>query len=577
MFPEWLEEKIASKLESTRVIIKWTTDAYRWSYRVIGRRLFVGVGIVICLWATLDFFVLNESRGIEDQTFDKVMQMRWNEPKASEDIIIITIDEKSLSEMAGEFGRWPWPRGVFGEIIDFANQAGAKAIVFDIVFSDPDKFNLNSDKRFNDAIENAPNVFLPIIRLDDEAGRQSKLLASQIPGLQTLTNNPLDKTVGLVWPAFLPGAISNANFGTVNLYPADDGITRDYRLYSDEGGYRLPSMALKVAEDAGDYKLIKNQEQIRINWRGKKSDYKELPFSQLYSLLKNGNQNAKEQIANKILIIGVTAPALFDQKAIPIANVYPGVKIMANAMDNLINKDFIVMMPPWVSYVVAILFVILLCALLSFGVKTKILDKTFASFQIVFLGVTLTVINYSSYYIDLSMPFYYGLTAYALMRTYLLASQQYARGKGMFKFHLPEIGPYAVSMAHISVVYIGNDKRKETVACQEALEIVKETTLNSQVRLLLNDRPMDDQGLFTDLFENHMFVLYICSENKMSENGFREEEWVNDLMNQIEASIEFIKCPVKVSLDAFCTEHNLVEKDQVIDVARRTLGRVLSV
>lgn len=575
MLPEWFYEQIIKRLEGLRFLSSWSIAAYGWSYRVMGRRLFVAVGLIVCLWATLDFAVLKQSKGIEDRTFDEVMQMRWNEPKASREIVIATIDEKSLSEMSGEFGRWPWPRELFGDFINRANQAGVKAIVFDILFSDSDKFNLASDERFNEALADAPNVFLPVIRLDSEADRQSQLMASRIPGLQKLSEAPKDKAVGLVWPAFLPAALANANFGSINLYPSSDGITRDYHLYSDEGGYRLPSMALKVAEDVGEYTFNPHQKQIRINWRGKKSDYTQVPFSELYASLKTGEQKARASLENKILIIGVTAPALFDQKAVPIANVYPGVKIVANALDNLLNNDSIRLMPSWAAYLIAIGFVTLLCTLLALGIRTQLLDKLFGSFQLLFLGITLTVINYFPYYIDLSMPFYYGLTAYALMRTYIMASHQYALGKGIFKPHLPDTGPFEITVAHLRLDYTGSDKRKECVLMELALETVKEMILRHRLRMLLNDRPMEEQGLFTKLFENRIFILNITTEGTVAKESGARPTWADGLMEQIQMHLKKIRCPVVVTLEALQTEHDVSDKSEIFHSARRLLGQVL--
>ena len=44
------------------------------------------------------------------------------------------IDEKSVSEL----GRWPWPRTTMARLVDQFKAGGAKAVGFDIVFSEPD-------------------------------------------------------------------------------------------------------------------------------------------------------------------------------------------------------------------------------------------------------------------------------------------------------------------------------------------------------------------------------------------------------------------------------------------------------
>jgi len=570
--PKWLTDYIIKHFEGLRLVSQWFSAGYGWSYRVVGRRLFVIVGVLICLWATLDYFVLGRSRNTEERTFDKVMRLRWNEPTASQEIVIVDIDEKSLSEMADEFGRWPWPREVFGDFIEKVNNLGARAIVFDIVFSDPDKFNLSSDARFNEALANAPNVFLPVIRLNAEADRQSKLKVSQIPGIQKLVEQPKDTTVGLVWPAFLPAALTNGNFGTVNLTPSPDGITRDYCLYTDESGYRLPSMALKVAEDVKDVKLEPKQTSIRINWRGRKSTYSQLSFSSVYSRLRRGDASIAALLENKILIIGTTAPALFDQKTVPIATIYPGVKIVANAIDNLISNDAVRQPPKWLSFILAVSFVALLCTLLTLGMRTKLLDKVFGAFQIIFLGVTLTFINYSCYYVDLSMPFYYGLTAYVIMRSYIMAGQQYLKGKGFFKLHLPKKGPFIVSLAHLLLAYRGEDRDKEFVQMQIAREMVRDVTLKTNVRVLVNERPMDMDGMFAKIFENRMFIMHILPGEV---DAGEEDVWGHALVKRIQLQLDNNGCKVEVFLESISTRKGVKDAGQVYSAARGLLGQVL--
>ena len=54
----------------------------------------------------------------------------------------------------------------------------------------------------------------------------------------------------------------------------------------------------------------------------------------------NDNFN-KEDITNKIVLIGTSAAALMDLRATPFESVFPGVEIHANAIDNIIAQDFL--------------------------------------------------------------------------------------------------------------------------------------------------------------------------------------------------------------------------------------------
>ncbi|OGL60529.1 MAG: hypothetical protein A3J27_06425 [Candidatus Tectomicrobia bacterium RIFCSPLOWO2_12_FULL_69_37] len=54
--------------------------------------------------------------------------------KAAPDIVIATIDEKSIDQL----GRWPWPYTVQAKLVDRLSSYGARVIAYDVVFSSSD-------------------------------------------------------------------------------------------------------------------------------------------------------------------------------------------------------------------------------------------------------------------------------------------------------------------------------------------------------------------------------------------------------------------------------------------------------
>ena len=54
--------------------------------------------------------------------------------KAAPDIVIATIDEKSIDQL----GRWPWPFTVQAKLVDRLSSYGARVIAYDVVFSSSD-------------------------------------------------------------------------------------------------------------------------------------------------------------------------------------------------------------------------------------------------------------------------------------------------------------------------------------------------------------------------------------------------------------------------------------------------------
>jgi adenylate cyclase len=90
-------------------------------------------GLVILIALVLFFFDAPFLRFMELKALDLRMVSRGTMPSGGE-TIIVTIDEKSLSEL----GRWPWPRTTIAKLVDTLKGYGAKAVGFDIVFAEPD-------------------------------------------------------------------------------------------------------------------------------------------------------------------------------------------------------------------------------------------------------------------------------------------------------------------------------------------------------------------------------------------------------------------------------------------------------
>ncbi len=56
-----------------------------------------------------------------------------------DDIVIIEVNDTSIRKAAPFFGRWPWPRAVFGALIDYLNRGPARVVAFDFGFLEPDR------------------------------------------------------------------------------------------------------------------------------------------------------------------------------------------------------------------------------------------------------------------------------------------------------------------------------------------------------------------------------------------------------------------------------------------------------
>jgi CHASE2 domain-containing sensor protein len=158
-----------SKL-SAWVALRWKSNFY------------IYLAVIFSLFVLLDAFFFHITANMRQTAFDTMVRYRVIVPKPDKDIVIVDINEASLASMAKEYGRWPWPRQVLGEFLDHLEEQKPKAVVFDILFSDPDIYNTESDAYFNEAVSRTINAFFPMLRLDKTSDSLSEIKPGMIPG-----------------------------------------------------------------------------------------------------------------------------------------------------------------------------------------------------------------------------------------------------------------------------------------------------------------------------------------------------------------------------------------------------------
>ena len=77
-------------------------------------------------------------RTLDWKLYDQHVRLAADPATASRRIVVVNIDETTLRGMLPLVGRWPWPRLVHARVIDFLARGAATAVVYDVVFTDPD-------------------------------------------------------------------------------------------------------------------------------------------------------------------------------------------------------------------------------------------------------------------------------------------------------------------------------------------------------------------------------------------------------------------------------------------------------
>jgi CHASE2 domain-containing sensor protein len=420
--------KLIPNIIVNRLVIfinQWLTSITR----RLHNNFYLYLSALLTVFVLLDASVFHVGENMRDRAFDLMVKNRIMVPKPDPDIVIVDINEASLSAMAGEYGRWPWPRQVLGEFLENIQTQQPKAVVFDILFSDADVYNPDSDAYFNEVIAGTENTFFPMLRLAQESDHLSTITPDMIPGIKYVqpengTAIKEKQPIAIVLPHF-EAALNTKHLGTHNIYPDKDGIVREYRLWHDENGWILPSLPLAV----GNYAPIipaSPAQNILINWRGKPFTYQYVSFSDVYAdMASKVKKRPADEFKNKIVIIGSTAPSLFDLKATAMAKAHPGVEILATAIDNVRHNDDLKVWRGKIPYVLMSLILIWLTALAFFrNMDRDKLTTVFSSSQITLLALSYTAINLTNTYLDFTGPITWAIMYFSVAKIYALANDR---------------------------------------------------------------------------------------------------------------------------------------------------------
>lgn len=316
--------------------------------------VFVGLVLIEAHW-------LHFTEALSNRVTDFFLRSQAQKLKGDPDIVVIAIDEQSLTGMAELAGRWPWPRSVHGEMVTFIARQKPKAIVFDILFGEPDVYRPESDQDFNQALQGLDNVYFPTARHDAVGDPYGVPIADLAPALGAIRGPRSEKnaTIDVLQPFAL--ATEHWRLGLINFRQDRDGVGRRYIVFDSAYGWRIPSLPARVGADLGW--PLPDLADIQLGWRGGIQAHLQVPFVDLYvELNSEKKRRPPDEFRDKIVVIGTTATGLGDIRVTPVDNRHPGVEILATALDNLKNRTWLRTAPPWVTPVLGLALIALLGA-----------------------------------------------------------------------------------------------------------------------------------------------------------------------------------------------------------------------
>ena len=288
--------------------------------------------------AFCEFSWLNWLRAAEARFNDFFVAVQAGRIKPDPDIVVVAADERSLEQLADYAGRWPWPRSIHAELVQGIEAQKPRAIVFDVMFFEPDIFRLDADELFNKTVARHANVYFPTVRQDPAGDPYGVPLVEMQAALGAFAGSGADKNAAI--NIGLPKALAPDNWrlGTIDFLADPDGIGRRYFVYQNAHGWKLPSLPARVAQDLG--LPIPDVESIQLSWPGGRAGRPHVPYADVYVDF-NSEQRKRDpnEFKDKIVIIGVTASGLHDIRPTPVGSLYDGVDILAGALDNLKNAS----------------------------------------------------------------------------------------------------------------------------------------------------------------------------------------------------------------------------------------------
>ena len=264
------------------------------------------------------------SRGLEHIDLALGDQLaRLSRHTVSPDIVIVAIDDKSLTEV----GRWPWRRAIHAALLDRISAAAPRAVGLDLIMVEPGREQAVDDALLAEAIARNGKVVLPLMLLDNH-------------GTGQLTRT--DPAPELAQAA--------AAIGHVHLEIDNDGIVRSTFLREGEGqlwwdqfavallrvgGFALPSeLPGERAPKPAHPDAWQRDHWMQIPFAGPPGSFSRVSYVDVLKGLV-----PPERLAGKYVLVGATAGGMGDAYATPRSGqseLMPGVEIAANVMNALL-------------------------------------------------------------------------------------------------------------------------------------------------------------------------------------------------------------------------------------------------
>ena len=426
----------------------------------------------------------------EAKTWDLRARLLQRPAQGTGEVVTILLDQYSLNWARQQGVGWPWPRSLYAMVADFCRAGGARALVFDVLYTEETNEDVGQDQEFARGIsENGRVVGAMNLARDSGQGSASSWPADvpasrlSIAGLDTWQ----PRNLSFPYAAFPIAAVTGSVRALANTnLPSDraDNVYRREPLFNTFSGHVVPSEALAawavghpsdpVSIAPGTLTVGKTSVPIDgdgraiLRYRGPSLTHAHYTAAAVLNaaqqILEGGKPDLDPSVGkDKYVLFGFTAPGLFDLKTTPMEGSYPGVEVNATMLDNLLTGDF---MRP-----VSTAVTILLLLLLSFGAAVAVSGVSGGGRNAIVYAIVLPLapaLGVAGYALGswlqvvvLELGALFSLVGASLV-SYATEGRQKRYLKGAFKQYL---SPAVIEelIAHPERLKLGGEKRELTI------------------------------------------------------------------------------------------------------------------
>ena len=298
-----------------------------------------------------------------ERSFADVLRREGRKTVTHKDFAFIGIDQESLlldaldpNEIAKDPAlrlmaarTYPLPRGVWIELMDKLFGAGARLVMFDLVFSS----QTDVDPEFRAALDKYRDRVVIACNFDDQRNYQLVVPSSTLIPVPEKKNGQI------------PPPEQDDRVGFINYWTDLDGVVRRARFHVSErqlaGQFEFPgseiftSMVARAATKLGRAAAVPNDVKAHAIRFGVEDAYKPLPLYEVFlPATWHANFDDGKFFKDKILIVGSSAEIQHDVVATPIDNRFWGAALHLHALAATLDHEFLTETPINVDFILVV-------------------------------------------------------------------------------------------------------------------------------------------------------------------------------------------------------------------------------